>query len=93
MNRIKPVIDPAPTLGIFKLPVIKLDCSECGRSGQYGRDRAIQRHGADMTLNEFMRLMANCPRDGNEKRPCRVGCSDLLYMFQGAPFTERYDGD
>ena len=93
MSRIKPVTDPAPTLGMFKLPVIEIDCSECGRRGRYNRDRAIERHGPDMTMNAFMRLMANCPRDGDEKRPCRVGCSDLLYMFQGAPFTEKYRDD
>ena len=47
----------------------------------------------DLTMNAFMRMVANCPRDGDEKRPCRVGCSDLLYMFQGAPFTEKYRDD
>lgn len=89
----KTVIDPAPTLGMFKLAEIEIDCSECGRRGRYNRDRAIERHGADMTMNKFMRLMANCPRDGNERRPCRVGCSALLYMFQGAPFTGKYQSD
>jgi hypothetical protein len=78
-----------PTLGMFNLPVIKLDCSECGRQGQYNRDRAIERHGRDMTLNQFMRMKANCPRDRNERRPCRVGCPDLVYMFTGAPFQDR----
>lgn len=92
MRSVKPVIVPPPTLGMFKLPVIKITCSECGRAGQYSRDRAIERHGADMTLNAFMRLMANCPRDADEKRPCRVGCSDLLYMFQGAPFDDKIPG-
>lgn len=87
MSRITPVIDPAPTLGMFKLPMIELDCSECGRRGRYNRDRAIEMHGAGMTVNQFMRLKANCPRDGNHKAPCRVGCSALLYMFQGAPFA------
>lgn len=83
----------APTLGMFKLPEIEIDCSECGRRGKYNRDRAIERHGAEMTVNQFMRLMADCPREGNESRLCRVGCSDLLYMFQGAPFTGKYQGD
>jgi len=93
MIRIKPVTTITPTLGLFKLPVIEVDCSECGRRGRYNRDRAIERHGADMTVNQFMRLVANCPRDGDVKRPCRIGCADLAYMFQGAPFTDKFTGD
>jgi hypothetical protein len=82
------VFTPVPTLGMFKLPVIEIDCRECDRRGKYNRDRAIERHGAGMTMNQFMRLMAKCPRDGNEKHPCRVGCPDLAYMFHGAPFED-----
>lgn len=93
MPRIKPVTTIIPTLGLFKLPVIEIDCSECGRRGRYNRDRAIERHGPGMTLNAFMRLVASCPRDGDEKRPCRIGCPDLAYMFQGVPFTDKFTAE
>lgn len=75
-----------PTLGIFKLPQIEIICAECDRRGRYSLARAIEEHGPDMTLNQFMRLKANCPRDGNTQRPCRIGCPDLAYMFSEAPF-------
>lgn len=75
-----------PTLGNFTLPTIELMCTECDRRGRYNLERARERHGPEMTLNQFMRITANCPRDGDAKRPCRVGCPDLAYMFTGAPF-------
>lgn len=70
------------TLAQFKLPTIKIDCPQCGRHGEYAKDRAIARHGADMPIYRFIEITANCR---NPK--CRAGCDDLMYMFQATPFT------
>lgn len=86
----KPTSSPAPTLGMFKLPRIRIDCNECDRHGEYDRDRAIARHGADMTMYDFMRLVANCPRRDDQRHPCRLGCYDLAYMFRAEPMTDSY---
>jgi len=85
----KTVWSTVPTLGNFELPTIELLCTECDRRGRYNLERARAQHGDEMTLNQFMRLVANCPRDGDERRPCRIGCPDLAYMFTGAPFSDK----
>jgi len=83
MSAIKPVMTIAPTLGMFKRDVIRIDCAHCARKGLYSRDRAIQRHGKDFTLQSFIRLVArDCPRPVDK---CKAGCDDLIYMFNEAP--------
>lgn len=85
---IKPVYSTVPTLENFELEWIEMVCSDCGRRGRYNRDRARAEHGLQMTLNQFMRMKANCTRDTDPLRPCGVGCPDLAYMYQSAPFSD-----
>lgn len=52
-----------PTLGTFPHPFVCIACRYCQRRGRYRRDRLIREHGADITLDDFVRLVsANCRR-------------------------------
>lgn len=42
---------------------IRIICPACGRKGDYSRDRAIARYGADLNLPDLLPLVsADCPR-------------------------------
>ncbi|OCJ04436.1 hypothetical protein A6U87_16525 [Rhizobium sp. AC44/96] len=69
-----------PTLGMFRLKKINVECSTCGRHGIYDRDRAIEQYGADCTMFDFFQGISNC-----RKSNCKAGCMDLIYMFMNVP--------
>lgn len=78
------------TISEFKLPKIVIRCYSCDRRGVYDRDRAIERLGPDYTLERFIHEVKATCRD-RVKGHCNAGCDDLMYMFNAAPFTTRYD--
>lgn len=62
-----------PTLGEFPHPYVCVACRYCQRRGRYRRDRLIQEHGADMTLDAFVRMVsADCRKaeDRAGAKPC-----------------------
>lgn len=62
-----------PTLGEFPQPMICVACRYCKRRGRYRRDRLIREHGADMTLDAFVKMVsADCRRaeDRTRSKPC-----------------------
>jgi hypothetical protein len=53
------------TLGEWPLPLVRVSCAKCGRSGQYHTAKLIERHGADMVMPELRHVLAQCPRREN----------------------------
>jgi hypothetical protein len=63
-----------PTLGTFPHPFIAVACRYCARKGRYRRDKLIQKYGAGMRLDAFVRLIsADCGHA--EVRTGRRGCN------------------
>ena len=41
--------------------IVRLSCEKCGRSGQYRKQKLIERYGADMRLPDLLALRHNAP--------------------------------
>lgn len=50
------------TLGEWPLPLVRLSCAKCGRSGQYRTTTLIERYGRDMNMPELQHVLAQCSR-------------------------------
>jgi hypothetical protein len=44
--------------------MVRLSCEKCGRSGQYRKQKLIERYGADMRLPDLREEIAQCERRG-----------------------------
>ena len=69
------------SLDEFPLAVVRIDCERCGRAGRYGRDRLIERFGADAALPDVLLALASCERRADFSRPCGArftGGADLV---------------
>ena len=60
------------TLGEFPLPLVRVACAKCGRSGQYHTAKLIERYGTDMVMAELRHVLARCPRRHTMNDPCGV---------------------
>jgi len=47
----------------------RLSCEKCGRSGQYRKQKLIERYGADIRLPDLREEIAKCDRQGNKTIP------------------------
>ena len=61
-----------------KLHMLRLECSKCGRAGQYRVDKLIERFGPDIALPDLRHKLAQCSRRDNMSDPCQVGYVDQL---------------
>ncbi|QRY70177.1 hypothetical protein JVX98_13140 [Ensifer sp. PDNC004] len=72
---------------------MEIECSTCDRKGRYKVSRLIEKWGGDMPIHSFIASLGmTCPRyvRGHARERCGIGCQQLIYMFQGAPFSEEY---
>ena len=71
--------DGSLSLAQYPATMVRLDCSKCGRSGQYRKATLIGKYGADIPLPELLRRIAtDCPKVGvlgND--PCGAHYPDL----------------
>jgi hypothetical protein len=44
--------------------MVRLCCEKCGRSGQYRKQKLIERYGADIRLPDLREEIAQCKRYG-----------------------------
>jgi len=58
--------------------VVRLSCEKCGRSGQYRKQKLIERYGADMPLPDLREEIAQCARQVKMHHACMVRYIDLI---------------
>jgi hypothetical protein len=58
--------------------MVRLSCEKCGRSGQYRKQKLIERYGADMRLPDLREEIAQCKRQGQMHDACMVRYIDLI---------------
>jgi len=65
---------------LFEYPadLVGLSCEKCGRSGQYRKQKLIERYGADMRLPDLREEIANCDRMGRMHDACMAQYNDLV---------------
>ena len=76
------------SLQLFEYPgdMVRLACEKCGRSGQYRKQKLIERYGADMRLPDLREETAQCMRHGQMHDACMVRYADLVpKQFRSAP--------
>ena len=68
------------SLRLFEYPgdIVRLSCEKCGRSGQYRKQKLIERYGADMRLPDLREEIAQCSRQSKMRDGCMVRFVDLV---------------
>jgi hypothetical protein len=67
----------AYSLAGFPLPVVRVECSRCGRSGQYRLSSLVAQFGGDAALPDVLAELAHCDRRGSFSTPCGAKFCDL----------------
>ena len=57
--------------------IVRLSCEKCGRSGQYRKQKLIERYGADIRLPDLREEIAQCERRGKMHDACMVHYVEL----------------
>jgi hypothetical protein len=57
--------------------IVRLSCEKCGRSGQYRKQKLIERYGADTRLPDLRQEIAQCGHRGMHDA-CMVRYVDLV---------------
>jgi len=65
-------------LSEYQGDIVRLSCEKCGRSGQYRKQKLIDRYGADMQLPDLREEIAQCERRGKMHDACMVHYVDLV---------------
>jgi len=60
--------------------LVRLSCEKCGRSGQYRKQKLIERYGADIRLPDLREEIAQCRRQGQMHDTCMVRYVDLMHQ-------------
>jgi hypothetical protein len=72
---------PNGSLSLTEYPaaMVRLQCSKCGRSGQYRKAALIEKYGRDVSLPDLLHMIgANCPKiDALGNDPCGAHYRDL----------------
>jgi IS1 family transposase len=58
--------------------IVRLSCEKCVRSGQYRKQKLIERYGGDMRLPDLRQEIAQCRRHGQMHDACMVRYVDLV---------------
>lgn len=67
----------AHTLSEWPLPMLRLDCPKCGRSGQYQTHKLIDRFGPDFQMPDLRLVLTGCTRTSFSDY-CGVRFTDAL---------------
>jgi hypothetical protein len=68
----------SPRLRDWQLSMVRLACDQCGRKGQYWRERLLAEYDPDMTMPDLRHLLARCPRRNAPGISCGVYYADLM---------------
>ena len=63
-------------LSEYPTELVRLSCEKCGRSGQYRKQKLIERYCADMRLPDLREEIAQCRRHGQMHDACMVRYPD-----------------
>jgi hypothetical protein len=66
------------TSGDFPFPVVRLECTRCGRSGRYALSRLFERFGAEARSPDVLVDLAACERRRNFGASCGARYTDLV---------------
>ena len=66
------------TLSEYPGDMVRLSCEKCGRSGQYRKQKLIERYGADIRLPDLRGEIAQCERSRRMYDACMVRYVDLV---------------
>jgi hypothetical protein len=58
--------------------MVRLSCEKCGRSGQYRKQKLIERYSANIRLPDLREEIAQCRRHGQMHDACMVRYTDLV---------------
>ena len=58
--------------------MVRLSCEKCGRSGQYRKQKLIERYGANIRLPDLREEIAQCERSRRMYDACMVRYVDLV---------------
>ena len=58
--------------------IVRLFCEKCGRSGQYRKQKLIERYGADIRLPDPREEIAKCERQPKMHDACMVSYVELV---------------
>jgi hypothetical protein len=58
--------------------MVRLSCEKCGRSGQYRKQKLIERYSANFRLPDLREEIAQCRRHGQMHDACMVRYTDLV---------------
>jgi hypothetical protein len=58
--------------------MVRLSCEKCGRSGQYRKQKLIERYSANIRLPDLREEIARCRRHGQMHDACMVRYTDLV---------------
>ena len=61
-----------------KSSMLRLECTKCGRRGQYRVDRLIEPYGPDIALPDLRHELAQSPLRGTMSDACQVSYVDRL---------------
>jgi len=61
----------------YPTELVRLSCDKCGRSGQYRKQKLIERYGADMRLPDLREEIAQCRGQGKMHDACMVRYVEL----------------
>jgi len=62
----------------YPTDLVRLSCEKCGRSGQYRKQKLIERYWADIRLPDLREEIAQCERRGKMHDACMVRYVDLI---------------
>src|SRR5215467_4375103 len=62
----------------YPTDLVRLSCEKCGRSGQYRKQKLIERYWADIRLPDLREEIAQCDRMGKMHHACMVLYVDLV---------------
>ena len=66
------------TLSEYPGDMVGLSCEKCGRSGQYRKQKLIERYGGDIRLPDLRWEIAQCRPHGQMRDACTVRYIDLV---------------
>jgi hypothetical protein len=67
-----------PSITRLAAALVRLACDQCGRNGQYRRERLLAEYDPEITMPDLRHLLAQCPRRNTPGMSCGVYYADLM---------------
>jgi len=66
--------------------MVCLSCAKCGASGQYRKQKLIERYGAGIRLPDLREELSQCKRRGHMHDACKLGLEGIISKKLDAPY-------